>query len=226
MLHFSTEKSPWLAQKVTSVARRVADSRFHARIILGSWLERSRIGPALYRRFSCFLEISVKYSLKSHFFWQAQYLVMFEGNLCRPRIVNNVSYVTIIHHESHFSWQVLCLVMLENNLCSLLVTVVFGNFSGWIRKLVFGNFPGGFRNFPGCIRQLLYSGNLDLATKPLYSETVRVGFGNLYSETFPGGFGNFSGWIRKLCRVDSETFPGGFGNFSGCIRKLGFGNFS
>ena len=41
---------------------------------------------------------------------------------------------------------------------------------------------------------------------PLYSETFRVGFGNLYSETF---------------RLDSETFPGGFGNF-----PVGFGNFS
>ena len=64
------------------------------------------------------------------------------------------------------------------------------------------------------------------------------------SETFPVGFGNFSGWIRKLFRLDSETclrklfrldsetfpvgfgnlssetFPGGFGNFSGWIRKL------
>ena len=55
---------------------------------------------------------------------------------------------------------------------------------------------------------------------PLYSETFRVGFGNLYSETFPGGFGNFSGWIRKLFRLDSKTCPVGFGNFSGWIQKL------
>ena len=86
----------------------------------------------------------------------------------------------------------------------------------------FGNFPVGFGNFPGCIRELVYSGNWDLVTKPLssetflggfgklYSETFPVGFGNLYSETFPGGFGN----------LYSETFPGGFGNFSGWIRKL------
>ena len=39
----------------------------------------------------------------------------------------------------------------------------------------------------------MYSGNWDLVTKPLSSET------------FPGGFGNFSGWIRKLARLDSET---------------------
>ena len=67
-------------------------------------------------------------------------------------------------------------------------------------------FPGGFGNFPGCIRQLLYSGNLDLATKPLSSETFPGVFGNLYSETFLDGLGNFSG------RVNSETFPLGFGN--------------
>ena len=95
----------------------------------------------------------------------------------------------------------------------------------------FGNFPVGFGNFPGCIRELVYSGNWDLVTKPLssetfpgvfgnlYSETFPGGFGNLYSETFPGGFGNFSGWIRKLARLDSETFPVGFRNL---IQKFVF----
>ena len=95
----------------------------------------------------------------------------------------------------------------------------------------FGNFPVGFGNFPGCIRELVYSGNWDLVTKPLssetfpggfgnlYSETFLGGFGNLYSETFPSGFGNFSGWIRKLARLDSETFPVGFRNL---IQKLVF----
>ena len=104
------------------------------------------------------------------------------------------------------------------------VTVAFGNFSGWIRKLVFGNFPVGFGNFPGCIRELVYSGNWDLVTKPLSSETFPGGFGNLYSETFPGGFGNFSGWIRKLARLDSETFPVGFGNLCSETFPGGFGN--
>ena len=54
-----------------------------------------------------FLEI-----LENHFSWQAQYLVMLEGNLCvAPRIVNNVSYVTRVNHESHFSWQAQSFVM-------------------------------------------------------------------------------------------------------------------
>ena len=85
------------------------------------------------------------------------------------------------------------------------VTVVFRNFSGWIRKLspvVFGNF---------CVRAN-WIWQLDRCLrKPfrVHSETV---FGHLYSETFPDGFGNFSGWIRKLFRVDSESFPDGFGN--------------
>ena len=51
-----------------------------------------------------------------------------------------------------------------------------------------------------------YTDACDEIRSPLYSETFRVGFGNLYSETF---------------RLDSETFPGGFGNF-----PVGFGNFS
>ena len=81
----------------------------------------------------------------------------------------------------------------------------------------FGNFPVGFGNFPGCIRELVCSGNWDLVTKPLSSETFPGGLGNLYSETFPGGFGNFSGWIRKLARLDSETFRL---DSETCIRKL------
>ena len=117
------------------------------------------------------------------------------------------------------------------------VTVVFGNFSGWIRKLV-------FENFSRWIRKLF---RVDSETFGLDSETFPGVFGNLCSETFPVGFGNLPGWIWKLCRLDSETFPvvfrnlysetfpGGFGNFSGWIRKLarldsetfpvGFGNF-
>ena len=59
-----------------------------------------------------------------------------------------------------------------------LVTVVFGNFSGWIRKLVFGNFPVGFGNFSGWIRKL--SGWIRKLFR-LYSVTCvfgQLGFGN------------------------------------------------
>ena len=57
---------------------------------------------------------------------------------------------------------------------------------------------------------------------PLYSETFRVGFGNLYSEIFPGGFGNFSGWIRKLSgwiRKLSRLYSGTY-----VFGQVGFGN--
>ena len=78
------------------------------------------------------------------------------------------------------------------------VTVVFGNFSGWIRKLVFGNFPVGFGNCSGWIRKLF----------PLYLETsvfwqlvfgnCPVGFGN-----FPIGFGNFRLYYKVLLQYYS-----------------------
>ena len=63
--------------------------------------------------------------LKSHFAWQAQYLVMLEGiSSVAPCIVNNVSYVTRINHESHFAWQVHYLVKFK---C---------HFSWWAQHLV------------------------------------------------------------------------------------------
>ena len=34
-----------------------------------------------------------------------------------PRIVNDVSYVTRMHHENHFSWQAQYLVRLDNDTC-------------------------------------------------------------------------------------------------------------
>ena len=34
-----------------------------------------------------------------------------------PRIVNDVSYVTLINHHSHFAWQVQYLVKLEDDSC-------------------------------------------------------------------------------------------------------------
>ena len=64
VVFFST-KCSWLAPKVTSVARRVADGRFHGRILLGSFSDPARIGPALEMTFQLFsrnlLEILVAY---------------------------------------------------------------------------------------------------------------------------------------------------------------------
>ena len=49
--------------------------------------------------------------------WQAQYLVRGEMTLVALRIVNDVSYVTLINHEIHFSWQVQYLAKLEDDSC-------------------------------------------------------------------------------------------------------------
>ena len=37
--------------------------------------------------------------------------------LLAPRIVHNVSYVTLINHEIHFWWQAQYLVMFDGNQC-------------------------------------------------------------------------------------------------------------
>ena len=78
---FFHTKCSWWAWKVTSVARRVADWRFHGRIILGSCSDHSRIGRALemtFHPFSAnFFEI-----LDGHFSWQAQYLVSLDYDAC------------------------------------------------------------------------------------------------------------------------------------------------
>ena len=51
----------------------------HGRIILGSWSDHGRIGPALEMTFHLFLEIFFEI-LQCHFSWQAQYLVRFDGD--------------------------------------------------------------------------------------------------------------------------------------------------
>ena len=48
-------KCSWWAWKVTSVARRVADWRFHARIMVGSWSDRPHIGNDVSSVFSKFV---------------------------------------------------------------------------------------------------------------------------------------------------------------------------
>ena len=106
---FFNTKCSWWAWKVTSVARRVADWRFHARIILGS--------AAHWKwRFIRFQQISLR-------FWT----VIFRGRRSiwwvwtmthvAPRIVNSDSCVTRINHEIHFSWQAQYLVSLDNDTC-------------------------------------------------------------------------------------------------------------
>ena len=110
---FFNKKCSWWAWKITSVARRVADGRFHARIMVGSWSDHSRImvGSAAHWkwRFIRFQQISLR-------FWT----VIFRGRRSiwwvwtmthvAPRIVNNVSFVSRINHEIHFSWQAQYLV--------------------------------------------------------------------------------------------------------------------
>ena len=64
------------ARKVTSAAAGCG-LRFHGRMGLGSWSDRSRIGKTL-RSFSAnFSKIWV-----CNFAWQAQYLVRCEGDAC------------------------------------------------------------------------------------------------------------------------------------------------
>ena len=58
----------------TSVARRVADGRFHARILLGSFSDRSRIVNDV--------SYVTRISHDSHFAWQAQYSVMLGDDTC------------------------------------------------------------------------------------------------------------------------------------------------
>ena len=55
--------------------------RFHARIILGSCSDHSRIVPALEMTFHLFLNIFFEI-LPCHFSWQAQHLVRLEGDTC------------------------------------------------------------------------------------------------------------------------------------------------
>ena len=78
---FFNTKCSWWAWKVTSVARRVADWRFHGRIMVGSCSDHGRIGRALemtFHPFSAnFFEIR-----DGHFSWQAQYLVSLDYDAC------------------------------------------------------------------------------------------------------------------------------------------------
>ena len=140
-------------------------------------------------------------------------------------------------------WKVVLFLTVSGNTCVSTATQIlrsplysetfrvgFGNLYSETFRLDSETFPVVFGNL--CIRAT------GVVTKPLSSETFPGVFGNLYSETFPGGFGNFSGWIRKLARLDSETcpvgfgnlysetFPGGFGNLYSETYPGGFGNFS
>ena len=78
---FFNTKCSWWAWKVTSVARRVADWRFHGRIMLGSWSDHGRIGRALEMTFHAF-SANFFEILDGHFSWQAQYLVSLDYDAC------------------------------------------------------------------------------------------------------------------------------------------------
>ena len=80
--------SGWRVRKVPLVARLVAVCVFmvasfsdHARIMLGSFSERSRIGRALEMTLQLF-SANFSQMLVGHFVWQAQYLVRLEGVDC------------------------------------------------------------------------------------------------------------------------------------------------
>ena len=53
----------------------------HARIMVGSFSDHGRIGPALEMTFHLFLEIFFEI-LQRHFSWQAQYLVRLDSDTC------------------------------------------------------------------------------------------------------------------------------------------------
>ena len=55
--------------------------RFHARVMVGSFSDHSRIVPALEMTFHLFLHIFFEI-LPCHFSWQAQHLVRLEGDTC------------------------------------------------------------------------------------------------------------------------------------------------
>ena len=55
--------------------------RFHGRIMVGSWSDRSRIVPALEMTFHLF-SANFCHTLSGHFAWQAQYLVRLDSDTC------------------------------------------------------------------------------------------------------------------------------------------------
>ena len=55
--------------------------RFHGRIILGSFSDHGRIGPALEMTFHLFSKI-LSEILQFNFAWQAQYLVRLDSDTC------------------------------------------------------------------------------------------------------------------------------------------------
>ena len=85
---FFNRKCSWRARKVTSMLRgglrRTVSCSDVARIMLGSFSDHSRIGPALEMTFQLFSRNFFE-MLESYFAWQAQYSLMFhlDGLGCR-----------------------------------------------------------------------------------------------------------------------------------------------
>ena len=71
------EKSPLLRGGL----RRTVSCSDVARIMLGSFSDHSRIGPALEMTFQLFSRNFFE-MLESHFAWQAQYLVSLDNDTC------------------------------------------------------------------------------------------------------------------------------------------------
>ena len=74
--------------------------------MVGSCLDHARIVFTLAETIEIFCS-----NLELRLSWQAQYLVMLEGDPVAPRIVMDVSCLTSINHQRHFSWQAQYLVM-------------------------------------------------------------------------------------------------------------------
>ena len=81
----------------------------HARIMLGSWSNRPRIGIDASTVVGEFcLDFGVRFCVA---------VAVLRVMPVAPRIVNDVSYVTKINHESHFAWQAQHLVRLAGDAC-------------------------------------------------------------------------------------------------------------
>ena len=84
----------------------------YLRIMLGSCSDGRRIVFILAEAIQGFsAEV-----LNSEFRGRRSIWCSWRVTLVAPRIVNNVSYVTLLNHEIHFSWQVQYLVKLEDDL--------------------------------------------------------------------------------------------------------------
>ena len=84
MLYFSIENARGEREKsplLRGGLRRTVSCSDVARMLLGSFSDHSRIGPALEMTFQLFSRNFFE-MLESHFSWQAQYLVSLDNDTC------------------------------------------------------------------------------------------------------------------------------------------------